>query len=69
MKRDLPQEIYQIILKSVQGAPSTFGVTVEDRVIKYTHKNRLLRDFSKFAGIVRSDINIKLKKSFVGKRK
>ncbi|XP_078368097.1 uncharacterized protein LOC144651902 [Oculina patagonica] len=69
LKRDLPQEIFEIIMKSVQGGPSAFGVSVEDRVIKYTHKNRLLRDFSKFAGIPQSEVAEKLKKNFGGKRK
>ena len=45
VKHDLPQAVFEIIMKSVQGALSAFGVSVEDRVIKYTHKNRLLRDF------------------------
>ena len=28
VKRDLPQEMFEIIMKSVQGTPSTFGVVV-----------------------------------------
>ena len=39
-----------------QGALSAFGISVEDRVINYTHKNRLLRDFSKFSGIPESEV-------------
>ena len=29
VKRDLPQEMFEILMKSVQGAPSTFEVLVE----------------------------------------
>ena len=54
VKRDLPQEMFEIIMKSVQGAPSTFGVSVEENMIKYTHRSRLLHDFSKFSGLPRS---------------
>ena len=43
VNRDLPQEIFDTIMKSVQGALSAFGVSVEDKVIKYTDKNRFLR--------------------------
>ena len=66
VKRDLPQEIFEVLLKSVQGALSAFGVSVEDNVIKYTKKNRLLRDFSKICGIPQSEVANKLKKSFGG---
>ena len=38
VKRDLPQEIFEVLVKSVQGAPSAFGVSVQDSVIKYTKK-------------------------------
>ena len=69
VKRDLPQAVFDIIIKSVQGALSAFGVSVEDRVIKYTHKNRLLRDFSKFSGIPQSEVAAKLKKNFGGNHK
>ncbi|CAH3157604.1 unnamed protein product, partial [Porites lobata] len=69
VKRDLPQEIFEVLVKSVQGAPSAFGVSVEDNVIKYTKKNRLLRDFSKLCGIPQSEVANKLKKSFGGNRK
>ena len=69
VKRDLPQEIVEVLVKSVQGAHSAFGVSVEDNVIKYTKKNRLLRDFSKFCGIPQSEVANKLKKSSGRNRK
>ena len=69
VKRDLPQEMFEIILKSVQGAPSTFGVLVEENMIKYTHRNCLLHDFSKFSGLPRSEVAGKLNKTFGGNRK
>lgn len=54
VKRDLPQEVFDIMMKSVQGAPSTFGVSVEESTITYFQRNRSLRDFSKFSGLPRS---------------
>ena len=69
VKCDLPQEIFEVLVKSVQGALSAFGVSVEDNVIKYTKKNRLLRDFSKFSDIPQSEVANKLKKSFGGNHK
>ena len=69
VKRDLPQEIFERLRKSVQGAPSAFGISVEDKVIKYTRKNHLLCDFSKFSGIPQSEVVKKLKKSCGGNRK
>ena len=69
VKRDLPQEIFDIMLDSVKKAPSSFRVSVEETVIKYTHKNRLLRDFSRFACIPKSGVAEKLKKQFGGNRK
>jgi len=59
---DLFQAVFEIIMKSVQGALSAFGISVEDRVIKCTHKNRLLRDFSKFSGIPQSEVAAKLRR-------
>ena len=59
VKRDLPQEIFEVLVKSVQG-----GVSVEDNVIKYTQSN-----FSKFSGIPQSEVANKLKKNFGGNRK
>ena len=56
MKRDLPQEMFQVLLRSVQGALSAFKVSVEDSVLKYTKKSRLVRDFSKFSGLPRSEV-------------
>ena len=53
-------------MKSVQGALSAFGLSVEDKVIKYTHKNRLLRDFSKFSGVPQSEVKDKLKNKLWG---
>ena len=68
VKHDLPREIYEVLVKSVQGAPSAFGVSVEDNVIKYTKKNRLCH-FLKFCGIPQSEVANKLKNSFGGNRK
>ena len=69
VKRDLPQEIFEVLMRSVQGAVSAFGVSVEENIIKYHHKNRLLRDFSKFSNIPQSEVAKKLKKNFGGNRK
>ena len=69
VKRDLPQEMFEILMKSVQGAPSTFGVLVEKNMIKYTNRNCLLRDFSKFSGLPRSEVAGKFNKTFGRNRK
>lgn len=69
LKRDLPEELFSCLRMAIRGAPSVFGVSVEDTVIKYTHKNRVLRDFSKFGGIPQSEVLDKLKKTFGGNRK
>jgi len=69
IKRDLPNDIFSSIKKAIQGAVSAFGVSVEDTVITYYHINRLLRNFSKFSSISRSQVDNKLKQTFGGKRK
>ena len=69
IKRDLPNDIFSSIKKAIQGAVSAFGVSVEDTVITYYHKNRFLRDFSKFSSISRSEVESKLKKNLWGKAK
>ena len=38
-------------------------------MIKYTNRNRILRDFSKFSGLPRSEVAGKLNKTFGGNRK
>jgi len=42
LSRDLPEELFSSLRKAIQGAVSVFGVSVEDTVIKYNNKNRLL---------------------------
>ena len=66
VKRDLPQEVFDITMKSVQGAPSTFGVSVEESTLTNCQRNRILRDFSKFSGLPRSEVVRKLKKNIWG---
>ena len=61
--------MFEILVKSVEGTPSTFGVSVEENMIKYTNRNRILRDFSKFSGLPRSEVAGKLNKTFGGNRK
>lgn len=69
IKRDLPEELFSCLRMSNRGAPSAFGVSVEYTGIKYTHKNRFLRYFSKFASIPQSEVLNNLKKTFGGKCK
>ena len=58
VKRDLPQEIFEVLVKSVQGAPSAFGVSVEDNVIKYIVSCAISRSF--VASLrVKSPINLR----------
>ena len=51
-----PKKFFVVLRKSVHGAPSAFGVSVDDKVVKYTHKNCLLRDFPKCSGIPQSEV-------------
>ena len=44
----------------------TTGVSVEENMTKYTHRNCLLHDFSKFSGLPRSEVAGKLNKTFRG---
>ena len=69
IKRDLPQEVFIHIKDAIRKGVSAFGVSVEDSVVKFTHRKRLPRDFSKFCGLTQSDIKTKLKKTFSGNRK
>ena len=56
IKRDLPQEIFSHIKDAIRKRVSAFGVSVEDSVVKFTHRKRLFRDFSKFCGLTQRDI-------------
>ena len=69
IKRDLPQEVFIRIKDAIRKGVSAFGVSVEDSIVKFTHRKRLFRDFSKFCGLTQSDIKTKLKKTFSGNRK
>ena len=57
VNRDLPQEIFEIIMKSVQGALSAFAVLVEDKSSPPS------------PGTPQSEVKDKLKKNFGGNRK
>ena len=69
IKRDLPQEIFKHMKDAIKTGVSAFGVSVEDSIVKFTKKKRLLRDFSKFSGLTQSEIKTKMKKTFSGNRK
>ena len=69
IKRDLPQEIFCVIKDAVLSGISAFGVSVEDSVVKFNHKNRLYRDLSKFCGLTKSEIQNRLRKNFGARHK
>lgn len=46
IKRDLPQEIFSHIKLAIRKGVSAFGVSVEDSIVKFTHRKRLFCDFS-----------------------
>jgi len=69
IKRDLCQEVFNHTRDAVRKGLSAFGVVVEDSVIKFTDKKRLVRDFSKLACLTQSEINNDFKKSFGRKQK
>ena len=66
VKRDLPQEIFEVLVKSVQGAPSAFGVSVEDNVIKYTKKIVSCAISRRFVASLRVKSPINLRKALAG---
>ena len=66
VKRDLPQEIFEVLVKSVQGAPSAFGVSVEDNVIKYTKKIVSCAISRSFVASLRVKSPINLRKALAG---
>lgn len=45
IKRDLPQEIFSHIKDAIRKGVSAFGVSVEDSVVKFTHRNGLFHVF------------------------
>ena len=49
LKRGLLTEIYSLITEAVLASPSMFGIAIEGKAIKFTNKNRLVRDFSYLA--------------------
>ena len=68
-RRDLIEELFLHIRHCVQEDVSAFGVTVENNMINFAEKKRLVRDLSKLSDIPKDDIlNTSLKKSFGGKR-
>ena len=44
IKRDLPQEIFSHIKDAIRKGVSAFGVSVEDSVVKFTHRKGLFHD-------------------------
>ena len=66
VKRDLPQEIFEVLVKSMQGALSAFGVSVEDSVIKYTKKIVSSAISRSFVASLRVKSPINLRKALAG---
>ena len=64
VKRDLPQEIFEVLVKSMQGALSAFGVSVEDNVIKYAEISSAIS--RSFVASLRVKSPIKLRKALAG---
>ena len=46
IKRDLPQELFSHIKLAIRKGVSSFGMSVEDSIVKFTHRKRLFCDFS-----------------------
>ena len=66
VKHDLHHGIFEVLRKSVQRAPSAFGVSVEDKVGKCRHKNRLLCDFSNFLASLGVKLQRNLRRALEG---
>ena len=66
-QRDLSELVFNHIRDAVKNGVSTYGVIVENSVIKFTEKKRLVRDFSKLSSLVQSEIGNQFK-SFGGEK-
>lgn len=63
-RRDLPEQVFLHIRDAVMKGASTYGLLVENSLIKFTEKKCLVRDFSKLSSLSQSEIRNQLKKSF-----
>ena len=72
-KRDIPSQVFRLILKAVQKARSAFGVscteTRKNISIQYTEKKRLTRDLTGLGQITRETLSEFLNQNFQGKRR
>ena len=72
-KRDIPSQVFRLILKAVQKARSAFGVscteTRKNISIQYTEKKRLTRDLTGLGQITRETLSEFFNRNFQGKRR
>ena len=59
--RDMPEEIFALIMEAVRKARSGYGVSFKSTptadTITYTHENRLLRDFARLSQMNRGSVS------------
>lgn len=72
-KRDIPSQVFRLILKAVQKARNAFGVscteTRKNISIQYTEKKRLTRDLTGLGQITRETLSEFFNRNFQGKRR
>lgn len=72
-KRDIPCQVFRLILKAVQKARSAFGVsrteTRKNISIHYTEKKGLTRDLTGLGQITRETLSEFFNRNFQGKRR
>ena len=70
---DIPSQVFRLILKAVQKAPSAFGVsyteTRKNISIQYTEKKCLTRDLTGLGQITRETLSEFFNRNFQGKRR
>ena len=72
-QRDIPSQVFRLILKAVQKARSAFGVscteTRKNISIQYAEKKRLTRDLTGLGQITRETLSEFFNRNFQGKRR
>ena len=70
-QRDIPSQVFRLILKAVQKARSVFGVscteTRKNISIQYTEKKRLTRDLTGLGQITRETLSEFFNRNFQGR--
>ena len=61
--RDMPKEIFIHFRDAIRRGRSRFGVSCDESSVKFSHKNRLIRDFSKMTGLTQHELRQRFQKN------